>query len=130
STVRMPRVDRRSFTSAPRISDNSVVSCRFGRKRRRVLLLAWLTLLPVSTPLPVISQRRDIGKILGRSGHVATAARDASEGRPYGETRARRQVMRRKSVANPAQKGLRRASLGTVGRDRPGEVRSYASHPR
>src|SRR3954453_3908981 len=29
-----------------------------GRKRRRVLLLAWLTLLPESTPLPVRLQRR------------------------------------------------------------------------
>jgi hypothetical protein len=29
-----------------------------GRNLRRVLLFAWLTLLPVSTPLPVITQRR------------------------------------------------------------------------
>jgi hypothetical protein len=28
-----------------------------GRKRRRVLLWAWLTLLPANTPLPVIAQR-------------------------------------------------------------------------
>ena len=34
-----------------------------GRKRRRLLLLAWLTLLPASTPLPEIMQRRDIVRI-------------------------------------------------------------------
>src|ERR1700760_819984 len=62
STVRMPRVDSRRRTAVPRMSDSSDVSCRFGRKRRRVRLLAWLTLLPASTPLPVIWQRRDIAE--------------------------------------------------------------------
>src|SRR5271165_1188033 len=74
STVRIARVDRRRRTDAPSTSDSREVSCRLGRKRRRVLLLAWLTLLPVSTPLPVISQRRDI------RGHPW-----ASEGAGYGE---------------------------------------------
>src|SRR5277367_6406152 len=60
STVRILRVQSRMRTEAPRMSDSSDVSCRLGRKRRRVLLLAWLTLLPLSTPLPVIWQRRDI----------------------------------------------------------------------
>jgi hypothetical protein len=41
-------------------SEISVTLTRFGRKRRRVLLLAWLTLLPVWTALPVSSQARDI----------------------------------------------------------------------
>src|SRR5580692_2634279 len=62
STVRMPRVDSRRRTAVPRMSDSSDVSCRFGRKRRRVRLLAWLTLLPASTPLPVIWQRRGIAE--------------------------------------------------------------------
>src|SRR5688500_4266456 len=35
-------------------------SCRFGRKRRRVLLFACETLLPVCTPLPVTWHTRDI----------------------------------------------------------------------
>src|SRR3546814_3511491 len=35
-------------------------SCRLGRKRRRVLLLACETLLPVCTPLPVTWHTRDI----------------------------------------------------------------------
>src|SRR4030095_12970541 len=33
---------------------------RFGKKRRLVLLLAWLTLLPTITPLPLRAQRRAI----------------------------------------------------------------------
>src|SRR6056297_1729460 len=50
----------------PRFSDSdcSVTSFRFGRKRRLVLLLAWLTLLPVIGPFPVSSQRRDMGFFL------------------------------------------------------------------
>src|SRR5690606_6584796 len=38
----------------------SVTLQRFGKKRRRVLLFAWLTLLPYWTDLPVNSQARDI----------------------------------------------------------------------
>src|SRR5690606_35647689 len=40
-------------------------SCRFGRKRRRVLLLACETLLPVCTPLPVTWHTRDMFELLG-----------------------------------------------------------------
>src|ERR1039457_2298986 len=65
SMVRMARVHRRRRTAEPSASDSSEVSCRLGRKRRRVLLLAWLTLLPASTPLPVISQRRDMSGTSG-----------------------------------------------------------------
>ena len=39
----------------PSASESSDVVCRLGRKRRLVLLLAWLTLLPTCTPLPVIA---------------------------------------------------------------------------
>ena len=44
----------------PSFSDSRVTSFRFGRNRRRVLLLAWLTLLPLIGPLPVSSQTRDM----------------------------------------------------------------------
>src|SRR5438552_9526428 len=37
---------------------------RFGRKRRLVLMLEWLTLWPTRGPLAVSSQRRDISNIL------------------------------------------------------------------
>ena len=43
---------------------SSVTLHRLGRKRRFVRRLAWLTLLPVSTALPVSSQRRAIVVIL------------------------------------------------------------------
>src|SRR5262249_1615070 len=42
----------------PSVSDNSEICCRLGRKRRFVLLLAWLTLCPTWTPLPVIMHLR------------------------------------------------------------------------
>src|SRR3954454_10397448 len=93
STVRMPRVDRRMRTSCPRLSDSSDVTWRFGRKRRRVLLLAWLTLLPLRTPLPVISQRRDI----------ALNPQYRLEGAGYGDTGGGRQG---RPVGNRAQTGF------------------------
>src|SRR4051794_14170784 len=37
-----------------------VTLSRFGRNRRLVLILEWLTLCPTRTALPVRSQRRDI----------------------------------------------------------------------
>src|SRR5690606_16857965 len=60
STVRRALAEMRRRTFWPRASEISVTSHRFGRNRRRVLLLAWLTLLPVITALPVSSQARDI----------------------------------------------------------------------
>src|SRR5882757_6793524 len=62
--VRMPLVLRRIRTDTPRTSETSEVVCRFGRNRRRVLFLAWLTLLPLITPLPVTWQRRAMAHIL------------------------------------------------------------------
>src|SRR3954467_7892033 len=41
-----------------------VTLTRFGRNRRLVLMFEWLTLWPVSGPLAVSSQRRDILQIL------------------------------------------------------------------
>src|ERR1700679_70828 len=60
SMVRSPCVDTRSDTQ--RFSDSSQKRwlCRFGRKRRRVLLFACETRLPEVGPLPVTSQTRDI----------------------------------------------------------------------
>src|SRR3990170_2753189 len=54
-------VIRTRFFSA---SLSSVTLQRLGRKRRLVRRLAWLTLLPVSTALPVSSQRRAMALIL------------------------------------------------------------------
>jgi hypothetical protein len=64
SIVRCADVVKRKRTISPNVSLKSDVVCTFGRKRRRVLLWAWLTLFPVRTPLPVIMQRRDIDRLL------------------------------------------------------------------
>ena len=46
---------------AERFADQRYLRLRFGRNRRLVRLLAWLTLLPTRTAfLPVSSQRRDM----------------------------------------------------------------------
>src|SRR5262249_56744960 len=62
SMVRMAWGVRRRRTGLPRASLISRVDCRFGMKRRFVLLLAWLTRCPVWTPLPEIEQRRDMAE--------------------------------------------------------------------
>jgi hypothetical protein len=51
------------------------MSFRFGRNRRRVLLLAWLTLLPDIGPFPLNSQTRDIGLILPFDNKAGTGLR-------------------------------------------------------
>lgn len=73
SIVRCADVVKRKRTISPNVSLNSDVVCTFGRKRRRVLLWAWLTLLPVRTPLPVIMQRRAIDRLL-----IPVTGRDAA----------------------------------------------------
>ena len=44
----------------PSLSEIKVTFSKFGRNRRLVLILEWLTLWPTSAVLPVRSQRRDI----------------------------------------------------------------------
>src|SRR3546814_9529314 len=60
SMVRMAAAETRSFTQRFSLATQKRRSCRLGRKRRRVLLLACETLLPVCTPLPVTWHTRDI----------------------------------------------------------------------
>src|SRR3984957_19113358 len=62
SIVRIALVDRRSRIE-PTLSDNSETVCRFGRKRRLVLRLEWLTLLPTCTPLPVTGHLRAMPRL-------------------------------------------------------------------
>src|SRR5687768_6318920 len=54
SMVRRPRVDTRRLTKRRSLSTQKRCTCRLGRKRRRRLLLACDTVLPVNGPLPVI----------------------------------------------------------------------------
>src|SRR5689334_2595173 len=58
SIVRRPRVETRRLTQRRSPSSQKRWVCRFGRKRRRFLLLAWETRLPTATLLPVTSQTR------------------------------------------------------------------------
>src|SRR5262245_51276054 len=58
SMVRRPRVETRRLTQRRSVSSQKRWVCRFGRKRRRFLLLAWETRLPTATLLPVTSQTR------------------------------------------------------------------------
>src|SRR5882762_2846701 len=60
STVRMPLVVSRRVTQRFSVSTQKRCVCRLGRKRRRVLLLAWETRFPTAGFLPVTSQTRDI----------------------------------------------------------------------
>src|ERR1700675_1477998 len=60
STLLMALVETRRRTLRPSTSEMKVTLHRFGRNRRLVLMLEWLTLLPTSGPLAVNSQRRDI----------------------------------------------------------------------
>src|SRR3981081_1787275 len=54
----MPRGVIRRRTVWPSASDRTEPTCRLDMNRRRVLLLAWLTLLPYWTDLPDRAQRR------------------------------------------------------------------------
>src|ERR1700758_4287439 len=64
STLLTALVETRRRTLRPSASLMNVTLTRFGRKRRLVLMLEWLTLWPTWGPLAVSSQRRDIVEIL------------------------------------------------------------------
>src|SRR5580692_215720 len=60
SMVRSPFAEMRRETQRFSVSTQNRCVCRFGRKRRRLLLLACETVLPTAGFFPVISQTRDI----------------------------------------------------------------------
>src|SRR4051794_11760387 len=60
STDLMALVETLKRTLRPSASEMKVTLHRFGRNRRLVLMLEWLTLWPTWGPLAVSSQRRDI----------------------------------------------------------------------
>src|SRR5690606_21482304 len=88
SMVRRAAAETRSFTQRFSEATQKRRSCRLGRKRRRVLLFACETLLPVCTPLPVTWQTRDIRT---SKGLVSPIARETAALRPHprGAGRAR-----------------------------------------
>src|SRR6476620_860586 len=77
----MALVETRSRTERPSASEMKVTLHRFGRNRRLVLILEWLTLWPTWGPLAVSSQRRDISN---KSSAIPGAFRPASRGRNRG----------------------------------------------
>jgi len=60
----MQRVQAFTRLTAPVFSSTQRNFCRFGRQTTRVLLLAWLTLLPMAGFFPHTSQIRDMTKLL------------------------------------------------------------------
>jgi len=60
SSVLNARVEMRSVTKRPSSGTQMRFFCKFGKKRRRVLLFACETLLPYMTVLPVNSQTFDM----------------------------------------------------------------------
>jgi len=62
STLLIALVETRNRTFRPNASEMKVTLHRFGRNRRLVLILEWLTLWPTCGPLAVSSQRRDISQ--------------------------------------------------------------------
>src|SRR5690606_4331201 len=63
SMVRSACAETRSLTQRFSLATQKRRSCRLGRKRRRVLLLACETLLPVCTRLPETWHTRDIAHL-------------------------------------------------------------------
>src|SRR6188768_3550174 len=85
STLLIALVETRRRTLRPSVSEMNVTLHRFGRKRRLVLMLEWLTLWPTWGPLAVSSQRRDIEKTLfhPRRRFSARRARGGPKSRPF-----------------------------------------------
>src|SRR5690349_22459021 len=82
SMVRRPRVETRRLTQRRSPSSQKRWVCRFGRKRRRFLLLAWETRLPTATLLPVTSQTRLIKFSENQCVNDQTAGLRPSKGPP------------------------------------------------
>src|SRR5437764_3791298 len=74
STVRIAAAERRRRTG-PSTSDSTEIVCKFGRNRRFVLMLEWLTLWPTWTPLPVTGHLRAMAILVVK--HAAKTDRAA-----------------------------------------------------
>src|SRR5450759_56301 len=94
STVRSALADTRTRKLRPSKSEISVTLRRFGRNRRLVLWLEWLTLWPTRGFLPVRSQRHDMAHPSKSAGAKAAPVRSfiLEDGRTYRERGAGRQA--------------------------------------
>src|SRR5690348_9166587 len=106
STLLIALVETRRRTLRPSASEMKVTLHRFGRKRRLVLMLEWLTLWPTRGPFAVSSQRRDITKILAhprRIKPVVGRRRGQNSHQPTGIARTYRGERRKgQGLAHPA----------------------------
>src|SRR5690606_33086567 len=112
-----------------------VTAHRFGRNRRRVLLLAWLTLLPVWTVLPVSSQRRAMryAPTRGIVWIIGPAVQDAERRHrcAHGSLRLRRsEPVLYASWAVPSSKCFPHAATLPHGRNPPDVVETPNSRSR
>ena len=112
---RMQRVQTSSFFTPPPTFART--DWRLGFHRRRVRLLAWLTVLPVDGPLPQISQVRAISTPFEAS--LATTARPARQIRV-----AQRFAIAMASISTFAPRGS--ADTCTVARAGNGSVKNSA----
>src|SRR5450830_1132418 len=94
STVRSALADTRTRKPRPSESEISVTLRRFGRNRRLVLWLEWLTLWPTRGFLPVRSQRHDMAHPSKSADAKAAPVRSIilEDGRTYRERGAGRQA--------------------------------------
>src|SRR6185312_4223849 len=102
----MSLVETRNRTFRPSASEMKVTLHRFGRNRRLVLILEWLTLWPTSGPLAVSSQRRDIAPnpLPSRPPFLFQGAVQGSKSRPSREPRTYRgRAARRQGFALPTR---------------------------
>src|SRR6266481_6011045 len=107
---------------------------RFGRNRRLVLILEWLTLWPTSGPLAVSSQRRDIAKssfVPGLESFGGSNSRPFQEPRTYRGRAASRQGSHPRFCAGPTPRetGLARSSID-LGRHISGAIAAEIMLPR
>src|SRR4051812_17569781 len=90
----MALVETRRRTLRPSASEMKVTLHRFGRNRRLVLILEWLTLWPTSGPLAVSSQRRDIAKSSSVPGLRSLGVQNHVHFRNRGRIGGERQVVK------------------------------------
>src|SRR5258705_12604180 len=99
---------------------------RFGRNRRLVLILEWLTLWPTCGPLAVSSQRRDIAKSSFVPGLESLGGSNSRPFRNRGRIGGERQAVKEgtKILRRPhlrGKTGLARSSIG-LGRHISGAI--------
>src|SRR5215813_10554716 len=90
SMVRSAALVTRKLTQRLSLSTQKRRRCRFGMKRRLVLLFACETWWPTIGALPVTGQTRAIARSLNLDDHGADCARSVGDRRKVGDYRPKR----------------------------------------